>query len=252
MHRSALSAQWLLLLLVICASAQAEWSGKGEAGVALASSNANTTTTTVNAKFDLANQLERWRYAFGASSVYASNKDENDVRATTTNRWEVHQQSDFNFSGQGFWFEGLRHESDQIGSFATQSIVTTGFGYKVIDNDATRFALQLGVGYKWFKQRVEPSSPSEPGNDAIASGVLDYRHAFNENTSITEKLTIDAGGMNTAAQNDLALQVKMFNVLALAVGYQLRYNSKPGMRTATAAFGKYDRLATTNLVYEFK
>lgn len=246
----AFTSLWLLCGWSV--SARADWAGKGEAGVALSSSNASTTTSSANAKFDLADQLEQWRHAFGASGIYASSKDENDVRETTTNRWEAHQQSDFNFNASGFWFENLRYESDAIGNFEYQAATTTGLGYKVIDTPATRLSLQLGIGYKQFVQRVEPPEVSQRDHDTIASGVFDYRQSLTSNTSLTNKLTVESGDTSTVAENDLALQVKMTDVLALAVGYQLRYNSNPGMRTETAAYDKYDRLATANLVYEFK
>jgi putative salt-induced outer membrane protein len=48
-------------------------------------------------------------------------------------------------------------------------------------------------------------------------------------------------------QNDLALQVKMTDVLALAVGYSVRYNTDPQV-----GFEKTDTLTTINLVYEIK
>lgn len=252
MASSAINSIWLISAVLIPVCATAEWAGRGEAGVAFANSNASTTTSTLNGKFELANEFIRWKHAFGASGVYASNKDENDVKETTANHWEVHQQSDFKFSERGFWFESLRHESDEVGSFEYQASATTGLGYKFADTDRIKFSVQLGAGYKLLKPRVEAPEVAHRDHDVIGSGMIDYQHALTENTSLIEKLTVESGETNTSAQNDLALQVKMTDVLALAVGYQLRYNSNPGMRTATAAFEKYDRLATANLVYEFK
>lgn len=238
--------------LTVAGAVRAEWTGRGEAGVAFSNSNASTKTSTVNAKFEVANQLERWKHALGSSGVYASSKDENDLKEITANRWEAHQQSDFRFGVRGFWFENLRHESDEIGSFEYQSAATTGLGYKFADTETIKFSTQLGAGYKLLKARVELPEVARAEHDFIVSGMVDYQHALTGNTSVIDKLIVESGATNTLAQNDLALQVKMSDVLALAVGYQLRYNSEPGMRTETAAFEKYDRLATANLVYEFK
>jgi putative salt-induced outer membrane protein len=249
---SAIKSIWLTSALVISANAWADWTGRGEAGVAFANSNASTTTSTMNAKFELVNQLEQWKHAFGASGVYASNKDENDLEETTANRWEAHQQSDFEFSQRGFWFESLRHESDEIGSFEYVSSVTTGLGHKFADSETVKLSVQFGVGYKMFRPRVQTPDVAQSDDDVIGSGVVDYQQKLTGNTTLTDKLTVESGASNTSAQNDLALQVKMTDVLALSLGYQLRYNSDPGMRTATAAFEKYDRLTTANLVYEFK
>ena len=48
-------------------------------------------------------------------------------------------------------------------------------------------------------------------------------------------------------QNDLALQVKMTDVLALAVGFSVRHNTDPPV-----GFEETDTLTTINLVYEIK
>lgn len=252
MALSVIQSIWLVSSLALPVSAWADWTGRGEAGVAFADSNSSTTTSTVNAKFELANQLEQWKHAFGASGVYASSKDENGLKATTANRWEGHQQSDFKFSERGFWFENLRHESDEIGSFEYQSTATTGLGYRLADLKYSKLSVQLGVGYKLFKKRVEAPDATQRDHDVIGSGMLDYQQSLTDNTSLTEKLIVESGDTNTSAQNDLVLQVKMSDVMALALGFQVRYNSDPGMRTATVAFEQYDRLATANLVYEFK
>ena len=58
---------------------------------------------------------------------------------------------------------------------------------------------------------------------------------------------MEAGADNTFLQNDIALQVKMTNVLALAVGYSVRHNTDPPV-----GFEKTDTLTTINLVYEIK
>ncbi|MGC3980546.1 MAG: DUF481 domain-containing protein [Steroidobacteraceae bacterium] len=250
--RSSAIEVFLLGLSALPVVAHAEWLGRGEAGVAFASSNASTKTNTFNAKFELANQLDRWKHAFGASAVYASSRDENNVRALTSNRWEAHEQSDFNFREGGFWFENLRYESDEVGSFEYQAAATSGVGYKFFDTDDIKISVQVGAGYKAFRQRVVAPEVSEAEHDVIGSAAFDYQQSMTVNTSLSEKLAVEVGETNTSAQNDLVLQVKMSDVLALALGWQLRFNSNPGMRTSTAAYERYDRLTTANFVYEFK
>ena len=58
---------------------------------------------------------------------------------------------------------------------------------------------------------------------------------------------MEAGSENTFVQNDIALQVKINGVLALAVGYSVRHNTDPQV-----GFEKTDTLSTINLVYELK
>ncbi len=242
-------------MLVIPVAAFADWSGKGEVGAAQATANSGATTTTFAAKFDLAIEVEQWKHAFGASTIYtsaraeASASDPNPDTEASANRWEAHEQSDYKFSERSFWFGAVRHENDDIGSFERQSAVTTGLGHKFIDNDQTKLAVQLGAGYKRFKQRSE----LESDGDAIMTGLVDLKQSLTPSTMLIDKLTVESGSSNTLIQNDLALQVKMTDVLALSLGYQVRYNTKPGPRAfGGGEYAHSDRLLTANLVYEFK
>lgn len=242
-------------MLVLPMAAFAAWSGKGEVGAAMSTANSGATTTTLAGKFDLASEVEKWKHAFGASAIYtsaraeASADDPDPATETSAKRWEAHEQSDYKFSERSFWFGALRHESDDIGSFERQSALTTGVGHKFIDNDDTKLSAQLGAGYKRFKKRGELDSDG----DAIVTGLIELKQSLSPNTVLIDRLSVESGSSNTLIQNELALQVKMTDVLALSLGYQVRYNTKPGPRAfGGGEYAHSDRLLTANLVYEFK
>ena len=90
-------------------------------------------------------------------------------------------------------------------------------------------------------------APGESDSEAVFRGTLDYDHKLTATTSVLEKFVVEAGSNNTFAQNDIAVQVKVTDVLALAVGYSVRHNTDP-----PAGFEKTDTLTTVNLVYELK
>lgn len=242
-------------MLTLPLVAAADWSGKGEAGAALSTANTGAQNTTYTAKLDLASEVEKWKHAFGGSTIYTSSKaeasatDPDPQDETSANRWELHEQSDYNFTPHTFWFGAVRYENDDIGSFERQTALTTGLGHKFVDNDRTKLTAQLGAGYKRSKER----SASESDGDAIVTGLIDFKQALTPNTMLLDKLSVESGSSNTLIQNDLALQVKMTDVLALALGYQVRYNTKPGPRAfGSGDYAHSDRLLTANLVYEFK
>ncbi|HET9474184.1 MAG TPA: DUF481 domain-containing protein, partial [Steroidobacteraceae bacterium] len=70
---------------------------------------------------------------------------------------------------------------------------------------------------------------------------------FTESTKITNKFLSEIGSNNTSVQDDLALQVNMSEVLALAVGIGVRYNSDPPPLAEST-----NTLFTVNLVYNIK
>jgi putative salt-induced outer membrane protein len=243
MHRSIVVAVAALAAM----PAYADWSGKGEAGLVIASGN--TETETANAKFQLANELGLWKHQFGGAGLYTSSAEE----GTTARRWEAFAQSDYNFSPKTFWFAAVRYQDDEFSGFEYQATVSTGLGRKFIDTDVTKFVGTAGVGYKFFEtpDAFDDAgvliAPGESDSEVVFRGTLDFEHRFTQTTSLIDKLIVEAGGDNTSVQNDLALQVKMTDVLALAVGYSVRHNTDP-----PAGFEKTDTLTTVNLVYEIK
>jgi putative salt-induced outer membrane protein len=235
-----------VISLTVLPTYAAEWTGKGEAGLVVASGN--TETTTANAKLDLATEIEKWKHHFGGAALYSSSDEE----GVTARRYEAFEQTDYNFSPRNFWFGAARYENDEFSGFEYQATISSGIGHKFIDTDITKFTGTAGVGYKFFEtQDVFDEvtgvliEPGESDSEVVFRGTLDYDHKFTETTSLLDKFVVEAGADNTFVQNELALQVKMTDVLALAVGYSVRHNTDP-----PEGFKKTDTLTTINLVYE--
>jgi putative salt-induced outer membrane protein len=244
-----------LLLVPVLASlafafsgeARADWTGKGEAGLVLA--NGNTDSKNANFKLDLATTVEQWKHAFGAAAIYAATDG-----ITTGQRWEVHEQTDYNFSPESFWFGAGRYEDDRFSGFNYQATVSTGLGRHFIDTDATKFSGTAGVGYKFFETKdvfddtgTVLLQKGGTDNEVVFRGTLEYSHTLTGTTKLLEKLLVEAGSSDTFVQNDLGIQVQMTDVLALAAAYSVRHHTDPPL-----GFGKTDTLTTLNLVYEIK
>lgn len=237
----------LTMALAAAAPTHADWTGKAETGLVI--SSGNTETETANAKLNLAREDGNWKNQFGLASLYAS-----DDQGATAQRWEVLGQSDYNFSAKTFWFGAGRYEQDKFSGFEYQATVSTGLGRKFINTDVTKFIGTAGVGYKFVETRDAFDEvtgvllqPGESNSEIVYRGTLDFDRKFTTTTSLLDKFTVEAGADNTFAQNDISLQVKMTDVLALAVGYSIRHNTDPPI-----GFEKTDTLTTVNLVYEVK
>jgi putative salt-induced outer membrane protein len=233
--------------LMATTPAFADWTGKGEAGLVLA--NGNTDTKNANAKLELAKKTDQWKHSFGIAAIYASTDE-----LTTGQRWEVFGQSDYNFGAKNFWFGAGRYEDDRFSGFDYQATASTGVGRHFIDSARTKFTGTAGVGYKFF--RTSDTFDDITGvllqrgaadNEGVFRGTLDYTNELTATTKIGNEFLVESGANNTFLQNEVALQVKMTDVLALAFGYSVRYNSNP-----PPGFGRTDTLTTLNLVYEIK
>ena len=106
--RATIATAWCVAVISLIAlpSYSADWIGKGEAGLVIASGN--TDTQTANAKLALETEIDKWKHQFGGTALYSSS----DPDGTTARRWEVLEQTDYNFSPRNFWFGAARYEDD--------------------------------------------------------------------------------------------------------------------------------------------
>ena len=237
------------VLVLTAAQAQADWKGKGEVGYVMARGNADTSTG--NAKVDMLKETEHTKQNFGASFLYGESGE-----VQTAQRWDGRWQTDWKITEKAFWFGNARYEDDRFSGFDYQTTTSTGAGYAFYDTPITQLRVQIGAGYRRLRieqlikddndiviQRIKGDTSA----DAVANGKIRFEHSLNESTKVLDTFLVESGQDNTLAQNELALQVKMNETLALSVGYSIRNNSNPPV-----ALAKTDSLTTVNLVYEMK
>lgn len=217
------------------ALAQAEWNGKGELGVVVARGNADS--DAANAKLEVSRELDLWKHAAALAALRTANDG-----VKTAERYEARWQSDRKLSERSFLFGSLRYEDDRFSGFDYQASVSTGYGYRFIDTEETKFSGQAGVGYR----RLEEELTGATDSDTILRGDLNLDHALTDTARVLDKLTVEAGSDNTLLQNELSLEVKINKLFALSVGVAVRHNTDP-----PAGSERTDTLSTVNLVYSF-
>jgi putative salt-induced outer membrane protein len=235
-------------LLAVAAPAHAEWTGSGEIGAVAA--RGNTDSDSANAKIDVANELERWKYSIYLNQLYGSNNS-----ITSNNRWETRLQTDYKITEPLYWFAAVRYDRDHFGAYSYQTSLTSGLGYKLIDNDTTKFSVQGGAGIKKARPQTlvkEEGSdrvldridgPVETRGDIVAGAK--FEHALTGNTKVLDTFLLEATSANTFMQNDLALQVSMSDRLALSVAYGIRQNTSPPPDAE-----RRDTITTLSVVYK--
>jgi len=213
--------------------AEAQWKGKGEVGIVVA--RGNSETETANVKLDASHEVDRWKHSFGVTALSAASDG-----VKTAERYGATWQSDYKLTDRSFLFGGLRYEQDKFSGFDYRASLSSGYGYKFIDNERTKFSGQAGVGYR--RSKLLPLGVIDSG--AIFRGDLRFEHALTDTTSIINTFIVEAGSENTFASNDLALRVKMSDKFALSVGLGVRHNTDPPL-----GLKQTDTLTTVNLVY---
>lgn len=211
------------------------WSGTGELGLAIAKGNADSRTLV--GKLGAKNVQGPWAYAAGAAFLNgkANGKE-------TAYRYEAFGSAARDLDAKSYIIGGLRTERDHFASYEYQSVASASYGFRAIENDATRLTFEIGAGYRWSKlQGIRTHE-----NGAIARAGMDFKHQFNDNVAIYDTLLVESGKANTFIRNDIGVLVKMTDALALKAGVETRHNTDvlPGIK-------KTDTLTTVNVVYGF-
>ena len=224
------------------------WTGKGQLG--FIASQGNTEAKAANAMLDTGYIDEAWKHALHLEGLYGENSG-----IVSAERWQALWQSNYTFTGNLFAFGGLRYDHDLFSGFEYQGSVTGGIGYSIFNTTTTQLSVQLGGGYRVLRPEeiikdsdgvVLARIPQPRASGAIGTGGVNYSQALTATTTLSDKLTVEAGSLNTMVTNALALAVKMTDKLALGLGYSFEHNSKP-----PAGLKKLDTTETVNLVYGF-
>ena len=229
---------------------QHEWIGKGQAG--FLDAKGNSTGESINGALDLSRYDDAWKNALHLEAFYGKSGE-----VVSAERWIVNEQTDYTLTTRTFAFGGLRFEHDRYDGFVYQASITAGLGYKVLDTTSDKLTVQVGPGFKRFRPETLVKDPGGSGavvdripldtdSEAIAAVGVDYAHSFNKTTTLSNKLLVEYGSLNTLTTDQVALAVKMSTALALSVGYQITDNSKP-----PSPLKKVDTVTTVNLVYAF-
>jgi len=253
----------LAAILPLSALADDGWSGAGELGFAAARGNAKS--ENLNAKFSLKKEDDTWKDNFYLTAL----RSKGEVKTTTvqdgqavtvskydltSNRIETGASLGYKLDERSYIVGALRYENDDFSPFDYQAIASIGYGYTLLKNTTDELSAAIGPGYKTYRPvdaltvvngdpvRVQFDSEHE----AVARGLVAYKHNFTANTAFVDTFLMEAGSNNKFLQNDAGLAVSINKSFALKVGYQVRHNSE-----VADGIKNTDQLMTTNLVYNF-
>jgi putative salt-induced outer membrane protein len=235
------------------------WSGSGEFG--FASATGNTRSQNVNGKLNLNQENEQWKNNFYVDFLRAKSQQSvtNASGATveqfneTANRYDGGASVGYKLDPRSYIVTAARYEHDDFGANIWQGVVSVGYGYIALKDDTNELSFELGPGYKRYRPAVQdtlidgvevPQEANGTQSEAIARGLVNYKHKLTDNTSFEDTFLTEAGSKDTYIQNDAGVSVSMTKKLAVKVGFQVRHNTNvlPGIR-------KNDTLTTTNIVY---
>jgi putative salt-induced outer membrane protein len=224
------------------------WIGKAQFG--FLNSHGNSNAESINGNVDMIRHDAAWKNEVYVGGLYGRSSG-----VVSAERWETRLQSNYTFSDDVFAFGGLRYEHDLFDGFQYQASVTSGVGDKFINTVDTKLTGQIGAGYRRLRPEIIFKDPNgvvtsrqlqDASGEAIGTAGLDFSHALTKTTVLTDKFLVEAGSSNTLLHDEIAVNVKMSDRLALSVGYGITDNTHP-----PGTVKKLDTVATVNLVSSF-
>ncbi len=227
-------------------------SGKGQLG--FVASQGDSQGKSANAVLNLSYVSGLWKHSLSLAGLYGQS-----LGVVSAERWTAMWQSNRKISADAYAFGSLRYEHDLFDGFQYQGSATAGLGYTLMHTKSTTLSTQVGAGYTVARLEqltdialTNPTrtfierTPLATQRYAIGTLGVDYEQTLTSTTTLSDKLLVNAGSINTLATNNLSLDVKVATRLAMSIGYDIQDNTHPGPGIA-----HLDSTETVNLVYAF-
>lgn len=246
-RRAAIAAAWLLLAGSAASAQQppappepvGTWTGSAGAGLSLTSGNSDT--ANYNVAFDVTRD-PKTRNVMKWKGLYLRGEQDDSV---TVNRTSLAFRDQYAFTPRAFVFGQIEYLRDTFKLIDYLIAPTGGIGYKVIDTEPTKFAVDTGIGVVWEKN---------PDVDTRTSLALTAGETLVHQLSSTASFKHAASGLWKA--DDLADGLYTFSVglatqiaprIQLSIDLLDTYKNRP----PTAATKKNDVALVTAIVAKF-
>ncbi len=237
-----------LLVAVIVATSSAQlyaadtdsnslWSGDAEFGYV--DTSGNTEETTIKSRAEANREKDEWRYNITFDSLNSETSGERSAEKYFLSNRLAYQYNDNNFV-----FAYASYDDDRFSGFEHQATVAAGWGRRLLNNDAMRWDVEIGPGYRISK--VDDDAIGEDSDEAIIRGFTQYSWDFSETANFSQSLNVEAGSDNTISKSITALKVQIIGSLALKLSYTIKYTEEVPAATKHA-----DTETAVTVVYSF-
>ena len=233
------------LLILVAASAATSafaadetktWDVTSELGAIVTSGN--TETTTLKGGIKVLHNLENWNNEYKLDGIYKEDEIENDqgVKETqrTNEKYSISAQGNYKLNEKhSHLFIYGSHVSDYFGAYRNESVISAGYGLRLIDRSDMWLNAEIGPGYKYFQYPDDSTEVDDNGNslageregEAIALGKVDYNWQISDSARFTQLVSVEYGDTNTKTRSESAILAKINGSLQMKVAYNITHNS---------------------------
>lgn len=227
----------LIAALAACAGAahaelkpDGRWRGNGGAAFAATSGNNESTSALVSFELGRATLVDRINLNGNVNNGRSVVEGE---RKTTSDKWGLNGQYDYNVSIRLYSFVKLGLESDKVAHLSLRSTVAGGAGYKLVDTKDDIFSLLWGFAYSTDRYREPVTIDNVTGTRFSRTSLFvgeESQHQLTGNTSFKQRLEYYPGVSGDRAKIvkfTAGLGVAINTSINLTVGVTDTYNSNP-------------------------
>ena len=251
--RSAAATSILAVLLFLAAPASAQEGGedappklwKKSLAVSALVTSGNSETTSAGLNLAAKRRPTPWGVAFKASALREESDD-----VVTADRYAAGVRVERAFGERWSAFGSLRGERDEPAGYELRSVAELGGLYNVLTGPEHELATRLGLTYtREDAVAVQNGDDSEGFLGAVLGA--DWTWKVREGSSLTGALELfpnfDASD-DWRATAGLAYQSELSRLLALQVGYDVRYDNRPFVDARGRELDSTDTALTLSLV----
>ena len=211
---------------------QADGRWRGLAGASVSATSGNSSSSNVQLNLDMARQTDTDKLTTGALVDYGRSEVDG-VRSTTSNKWSLNGQYDYNLSERLYVFGKLGLQGDRVIDLSLRRTLGTGLGYKVIKEADTTFDLFAGVADTRSRYRSVQLIDGVQGTRFSNTSVLlgeESTHKLSDTVFFKQRVEMYppiSGFGGTLVKGTANLGVALNAKMSLNVGLANEYNSAP-------------------------
>lgn len=220
------------------------WKSSAEASIIVTSGN--TSTSTLRGKIDARQELTEWNNQYVFDTLFkreeTTNSDGVQENRRSAERYFLSAQGNYKLETEhSFLLLYAAHLEDKFGSFRSNTIVSSGYGYRLLETDEHTIDAEIGPGYRYGEK---DSGEEVKGMIVRASGVYSWK--ISDSANFEQKLSVETGSGNTFTKSESYVSAKLNGSLRMKFGFVVSHNSNVDVGKENT-----DTETTMTLVYQF-
>lgn len=214
---------------------QPEWAGSIDLGYI--ETSGNTVAQTLSFAFDFGKDGILWRHALHMEAYNQSSDDERNAE-----KYMGYWQSNYKIGDRQSVFYRGQYEEDKFSNYSAQGSVTLGYSNRIVNNDVVILDLDAGPGYR--RSKLADTGAIE--NELIVRLAGNFKWNISDTAAFGQTLSVEEGNENTVARSTSSITMAIYEMLALKVGYNLRWT-----RAVTPGTDNWDRETQISVVFKW-